>query len=259
MAELGPWMSPLLAGGVAAGVLAGIALRMSSARRGDLTQQHTEEVFDLRRAPLAAESVDVETMLGSVFEALRAEAQRRLTTIRVATPEGLLVRVDPAAFRHALGMLVRAAIDLSPCAAVLVTARPHGGRVEISVLADGPAEGEELLRTRLRDAETIVALHGGTVEIDLRPDGAVLRVRLPTVPARSHLTSSMPATNPRELRRAAPERPGPRDDLPPREVDRPISGEDRSGSTGSLRVHPAPAAASAGELRQATPVATMRP
>jgi hypothetical protein len=191
MAELIPWISPLLAAwaGVSR-VEARRARREDGPRSGpdrskpdqsepDQSGPDPEEAFELGRTAFAAEPVDVEAALHVVFQDVARDVARHRSRIRVAASPDLLVHADRRALRHALTEMVRISLRLSPCAAVLVTARRHGGRIEVSCLADGPPETGMDLRAALRGAETVFALHGATMEIDPRLDGAVMRVRLP--------------------------------------------------------------------------------
>lgn len=178
MAELIPWISPLLAAwAVTAGAIG--VNRADAWRARAQPEMDPEETFELGRSPFAAEPVDIAAALHAVFQDVARDAARHRSRIRVAVAPDLLVHADRRALRHGLAELVRMSLRLSPCAAVLVTARRHGGRIEVSCLADGPPETGMALRAALRSAETVFALHGATMEIDPRLDGAVMRVRLP--------------------------------------------------------------------------------
>jgi len=200
MAELMPWISPLLAAwAVTAGAIGVNRAEAWRARREDRAPSGPppEETFELGRTAFAAEPVDVEAALLVVFQDVARDIVRHRSRIRVAAAADLLVRADRRALRQALSEMVRVSVRLSPCAAVLVTARRHGGRIEISFLADGAGDGEAEMRAALRTAEAILALHGATMEVDPRLDGAVMRVRLPEfaerAPAAAATTASAPA------------------------------------------------------------------
>jgi hypothetical protein len=209
MAELIPWISPLLAAwAVTAGAIGVNRVDAWRARREDRAQPEADpaEAFELGRTAFAAEPVDVEAALHVVFRDVARDVVRHRSRIRVAASPELLVRADRRALRHALTEMVRLSLRLSPCAAVLVTARRHGGRIEVSCLADGPPETGMDLRAVLRGAEAVFALHGATMEIDPRLDGAVMRVRLPEYIERPATPTSAapPATAAEPTKAAAP-------------------------------------------------------
>ncbi len=198
MTELIPWISPLLAAwAVTAGAIGVNRVEAWRTRREDRAPSGPtpEQAFELGRTPFAAEPVDVEAALHVVFQDVARDAARHRSRIRVAASADLLVRADRRALRQALTDMVRMSLRLSPCAAILVTARRHGGRIEISCLADGPGESEAEMRSALRSALSIFALHGATMEIDPRLDGAVMRVRLPEFVERAPTPAAAPAPN----------------------------------------------------------------
>ena len=190
MAELIPWLSPLpalWAMTAAAAIGIGRTGAVRARRAADLAPPAATdgelpaagESFELGRTAIAAEAVDTAAALHDAVRGLARDAGRLRAQVRVALGDDLMVHVDRRALHRALTDIIRTALRLSPGAAILLTARRHGGRIEIACLADGPAESEAGLRVALRDAAAIFALHGASMEIDPRPDGAVVRVRLP--------------------------------------------------------------------------------
>jgi signal transduction histidine kinase len=115
-----------------------------------------------------------------VLRGSQSLAMDHLVRLEMAVQPGLTVRVDQHAFRVILQELVRTAIEQSPCGCVLLTATRVGCRVHASVSDDGPeADGASRL-ARLRHAEGIVALQGGSMEINARAgEGTTVTVRLP--------------------------------------------------------------------------------
>ncbi len=179
MSELMPLMSSwIVAWAVAPGALAIGWLSSARTPRAEPLAEPEPE-FELGRTKLAAERVEVAVAVQTVLRRLDAQRARLLARVRVAVRDDLLVHADPRALRQALDTMVRVGLNLSPAADLLISARRHGRRIEISVLADGPPDSETALRAALRDVEAIVALHGGSIEVDPRLDGAVLRMRLP--------------------------------------------------------------------------------
>ncbi|MBN9564317.1 MAG: hypothetical protein J0H14_26860 [Alphaproteobacteria bacterium] len=199
MAELIPWISPLLAAWAVTASAIGVN-RADAWRARARPEADPDEIFELGRSAFAAEPIDIAAALQAVFQDVARDAARHRSRIRVAVAPDLLVCADRRALRHGLAELVRMSLRLSPCAAVLVTARRHGGRIEVSCLADGPPEIGMDLRGALRDAVTVFALHGATMEVDPRLDGAVMRVRLPEYAERAPTpTAAAPALRPARL------------------------------------------------------------
>jgi hypothetical protein len=63
---------------------------------------------------------------------------------------------------------------------VLVGAGRHGGRVRISVLDDGTSGDRPVQEAQLREAARLVALQGGTLEVNVRKEaGTTVEIRLP--------------------------------------------------------------------------------
>lgn len=110
---------------------------------------------------------------------VRPEARQRLVRLEMAVPDDLLVRLDAEAFDRILGTLLRTAIRGAPAGRVLLTARRHGGRVEVAIAGDGETADRDSLTADLRPAEELLALHGGTLDVQCIPDaGAIFVARL---------------------------------------------------------------------------------
>ncbi|MGA9865043.1 MAG: HAMP domain-containing sensor histidine kinase [Acetobacteraceae bacterium] len=133
-----------------------------------------------RPVALAAGHLDLEVELHAVVRAHDAQAIGRHVRLETAVLPGLTVRTDAATLRQIVSALLANAIGHSAGGRVLLGAGRHGGRVRISVLDDGaPVERTEQ-EAHLRDAERLVALQGGTLEITVRPGaGTIVAVRLP--------------------------------------------------------------------------------
>jgi hypothetical protein len=80
----------------------------------------------------------------------------------MAVHPGLAIQADQRAFREILGDLVRRSIEQSPCGRILLTAAWLDGCVRLSVSDDGPGADGATEFTRLRGAERLVALQGGS-------------------------------------------------------------------------------------------------
>jgi len=179
----GLWLPLAALSGVAMGVLLAGGF---AGRRRDLVRRsvaNAEPAIDApiaRPAGLAAGHLDLEVELHAVVRAHDAQAIGRHVRLETAVAPGLTVRADPATLRQIVSALLVNAIGHSAGGRVLLGAGRHGGRVRISVLDDGtPVERAEQ-EANLRDAERLVALQGGSLEITVRPGaGTIVAVRLP--------------------------------------------------------------------------------
>lgn len=136
--------------------------------------------FELSRTPFASGELDVTAELDAVMVQLGPEAARRYVQLEMAVQPELAVRADPRALREVMGDLVANAIRHCPCGRVLVGAERHGGRVQISVTDDGVGPTSEVQEGVLRTAAELVALQGGTFDVQSRPGaGTTVTVRLP--------------------------------------------------------------------------------
>ena len=141
--------------------------------------------FGLGRTPLQVEQVTVEGAVTAALGDVERLAATRLTGLVVAVDEALLVRADPLALRAVLVDVIGGAIQRAPCGAVLVAARHHGGRIEISVIDDGAVGAADAAAGLSSSSQEILALHGSTLET--RPGargGTEVSVRLLAPPAR---------------------------------------------------------------------------
>jgi len=117
-----------------------------------------------------------------VLATLQDAAQRHQVELQVAVQPRLTVWADPCGLRQMLtGMLARA-IERTEGGGVLITAAWHGGRVQISVIDDGPATDPRNVAAALRHVEQCAALQGGTLEIESgNLHGTRVVVRMPGI------------------------------------------------------------------------------
>ncbi|MGH7210062.1 MAG: sensor histidine kinase, partial [Acetobacteraceae bacterium] len=179
----GLWLPLAVLSGVLMGVLLAGGLagrRRDKVRQGSADAGPAVDTPIARPAVLAAGHLDLEVELHAIVQAHDAQAIGRHVRLETAVVPGLTVRVDPAALRQIVSDLLANAIGHSAGGRVLLGAGRHGGRVRISVLDDGtPVERAEQ-EAHLRDAERLVALQGGTLEITVRAGaGTIVAVRLP--------------------------------------------------------------------------------
>lgn len=141
--------------------------------------------FGLGRTPLQVEQIAVEDAVTAALGDVDRLAAVNLTGLLVAVDGALLVRADPLALRVVLADMISGAVRRAPCGTVLVAARRHGGRIEVSVIDDGAAGALDATAGLNSSSQEILALHGATLEA--RPGaggGTEISMRLLAPPAR---------------------------------------------------------------------------
>jgi hypothetical protein len=169
----------LLASGVSTLVVAaGWRRRLELQRRQG--RPLVADPIELGQTTFAAGVLDVGSETIAVMRQFERRAAQRFVALELAVQPDLVVRTDPRALRQILGDLVSRAIEQSPCGRVLLAAAHVGGRVQITVSDDGPHPDRALQASRLRPAESLAALQGATMEIDVRAEqGTTVVLRLP--------------------------------------------------------------------------------
>ncbi len=128
---------------------------------------------------LTSEQLDVERELVAAVQGFAGFAADRLIRLEIAIQPGLAVRADRSALRQIIAGPLRSALDRSACGRVLVGAGRHGGRVQISVLDDGIPVDRVVQEAQLRGATRLVALQGGTLDVNVRANaGTTVVIRL---------------------------------------------------------------------------------
>jgi signal transduction histidine kinase len=93
-----------------------------------------------------------------------------------------------------LSEIIGNAIRQAPCSKVLVGAMRHGGRIQITVTDDGVPRAEAAESAALRRASELAALHGATLNSEVRVESTTTVLRLPdALPARSAPVAIVPA------------------------------------------------------------------
>lgn len=175
------WLPVIVLSGVATGAFlaGGVAGRRRKAEVDPATTR-TLPASVAGPRPFASDQLDLEAELHAVLQAHDAQAIERHVRLEIAVQPGLTVRADPVALRGIVSDLLANAIGHTVEGRVLLGAGRHGGRVRISVVDDGTPVGRAEQEAHLRDAERLVALQGGTLEITVRPgSGTVAAIRLP--------------------------------------------------------------------------------
>ena len=210
------WLPFVTLSGVASGTFlaGGLARRAAprpsgataSAGVGHVTDSPPSEPTPLR---LAAERLDAEPELVSAVQDIADLAAERLVRLEAAIQPGLTLWADKAALRLMLAAPLRAAVARSPGGRVLLGAGRHGGRVQVSVLDDGLPADRAVQEAELRDAARLVALHGGTLEVNVRANaGTTVVIRLPE-PAAAPTGAPAPASVPQPANQQVREAVGP--------------------------------------------------
>lgn len=173
-----------LPGVLLSGVVTGTLLAGGSRRHRQPVAGRAALASDPALPAFAAGEIDLAAELRSIAGTHGAAAATRRIRLQIALQPDLVVRADPVAIRAIVGELLRNAIGHSEGGHVLLGAARHGGRVRITVGDDGtPVERAEQAAD-LRDAERLVALQGGTLEISVQSrNGTLVTVRLPDRPA----------------------------------------------------------------------------
>ena len=128
---------------------------------------------------------------------LNSLAARLLVDLEYAVQPELAVRADRRAFREILSDMVTTAIEQAPCGHVLLGAARTGGRVHVTVSDDGENPNREMRLSKLRSAERLAALHGATMEVDVRKaQGTTVFLRLPVTAAGTSSTKASEPTDP---------------------------------------------------------------
>jgi hypothetical protein len=139
----------------------------------------------------AGGALDAAAEAVAVLRRLQNLATEQLVTLEMAIEPGLAIQADQRALREILAELVRSVIERSPCGRILLTAALLDGSVHITVSDDGPGADGQILLMRLRGTERLIALQGGSMEIDARQgEGATVIVRLPAICASRHATTA---------------------------------------------------------------------
>lgn len=156
--------------------------------------------FELGRTPFAGGMLDLTLVTRAVLARMAPLAASHFVQLEMAVQPGLTVRADERALNEALGDLVANAVRHATCGRVLVDAVRHHGRVQVSVTHDGADVPEAAQEAALRGAERLIALQGGTLQVEGHPPAAgstvILRLPEPLPPVRA---ADPPAATP-ELR-----------------------------------------------------------
>jgi hypothetical protein len=111
---------------------------------------------------------------------LQSFVESHMARLKFATQPDLMLRMDRGVLREILWDVASGAICAAPGGQVLMTAMRQGGRIHITISDDGQAGDVAAREAALRDASRLVALQGGSLDIDSRAhEGTSVTIRLP--------------------------------------------------------------------------------
>lgn len=146
------------------------------------------------RACFAAETLDLAPAVQAVAHDLRDPAMARSVRLELAIDPGLKARVDPSALKTVLRDTVRTAIQATPGGQVLISGMMLGGQLHIRITDDGKDTDQRTRESQARDSEALIALHGGSIRVEVRPGRATtVAIRLPLPGDKGGTPNEMPA------------------------------------------------------------------
>ena len=150
-------------------------------------------LYGLGRTPFASGLLDVAAELRDVLHHMAGEATGHLVQLEYAVQPELSVHADRLALRAVLSELVGSAVRHTPGGRVLLSAIRLGGRVQIAVIDDGAGPEAAVQEAALREMAQLVALQGGTIEVEVQPgEGTTVLVRLPEPLGTGHALGEAP-------------------------------------------------------------------
>jgi hypothetical protein len=179
--------------GAAWGVLTGLSigflvlLGWRARQRADMARsaptapaQKLPRHTDVALMTFESRELDVEQEVSAVLAEFEATARHHRVDVQVAVQPKLMMWADPCALRQMLLGVLTQTIERAEGGAALVSASWHGGRVQLTVMDDGPAGDHATLIGQLREVEQCAALQGGTLEVQCRKlSGNSVVIRMP--------------------------------------------------------------------------------
>ncbi len=177
MSHFPPWLLLTLF----APLIVSAALAYSRRPPGAMTEAGDDaREGDQRAAAFASETLDIAGTIQEVIDSLRTRARASWVKIGIAVGPGILVHVDPGALMMALRETLLTAIRDAPGGQVMVTAAVLGSQLHIRVTDDGMSADEVRRAALVRGAEAMIALQGGSIDVEARPGKyTTVTIRLP--------------------------------------------------------------------------------
>jgi signal transduction histidine kinase len=149
-------------------------------RTTDWSQIIDDADVDLEAARFEAETIDIAAAIREAASWIEALTRAHAIQIDLAVSPSSTVHADPRALDMALRRTMLAAIQAAPEGRLLVTTQMLGRQLHIRVTDDGPGVDQQVREARLRGAEAVIALQGGSIGVDARPGhGTTVTIRLP--------------------------------------------------------------------------------
>ena len=140
-----------------------------------------------------SDTIELETAVRAAADALTHLARADWVRIDFAVARGMMVYVNPSALRTALQETMLTAIRATPGGHVLITAQVLGSQLHIRVTDDGPDTDQPYREALARGAEAVIALQGGSVNVDARSGQCTtVTLRLPLPAETAVETASAP-------------------------------------------------------------------
>lgn len=130
-------------------------------------------------SPAVMQADAVAAILREVLHRAEADPESGFERITFALADGLRIALDAPALGRILGALIGAARQIGPSAPILLSGRHEDGDVVLSAVIVGPSGVAAFLGEAIRRTGTLAARAGGSLAIERRADGSILRLRLP--------------------------------------------------------------------------------
>jgi len=102
----------------------------------------------------------------------------RRIKLDVTTPPDLMAQLSPSALTDILEELISTTVQYAGAERLLVTAWERAGRVAIRVMDDVAAADPESRQRSIHSLMELLAMHRGTVDIDVQPAGEIVTIWL---------------------------------------------------------------------------------
>jgi hypothetical protein len=132
------------------------------------------------RPSFKANVLHLEAEVRAVADTLAEEARVQYVRVQLAVFPGSKVHMDWNALWRSLRATMRTAIQAAPGGNVLVTGKQVGNEMHIVVMDDGTFTDQLSRGSLAREAQTLIALQGGSVIVEARRGhGTTVTIRLP--------------------------------------------------------------------------------
>lgn len=178
------WVTYFLAAGAASGIFVAAGWRSKQARELAAARRWRglpvdplwgDAEIDINASEFRA---DVGGALRLALKRLAPMMANESVQAEVAAPSGLVGRIRGAALTDLLEELLAAAIHGAPASRLLLTAVTFGDRICVGITDDMPDADQAVRMGSLRGLMERVTMGGGALEVDVRPEGTTMILRL---------------------------------------------------------------------------------